>query len=293
MTVMLEGKTCLVTGATSGIGRAAAEELAARGAAVFIVCRSSRKGEETVETIKRRTGNTDVHMLEADLSSLSQVRQLADDFLALERPLHILLNNAGVVMLERTTTVDGHETTFAVNHLAYFLLTQRLVDRMRESSPARIVCVASEAHRFAGGRLDFDDLDGTRSYGAMKNYGKSKLANILFVREMARQLEGSGVTINCLHPGMVGTGLGVNNGRFGRIAMGLLRPFSRSPEKGAETAVYLCTAPEVEGVSGGYYYNCRPLQPNEAAGNDDDAQRLWRISEELTRAGASPQSRAS
>ena len=129
MTVMLEGKTCLVTGATSGIGRAAAEELAARGAAVFIVCRSSRKGEETVETIKRRTGNTDVHMLEADLSSLSQVRQLADDFLALERPLHILLNNAGVVMLERTTTVDGHETTFAVNHLAYFLLTQRLVDR--------------------------------------------------------------------------------------------------------------------------------------------------------------------
>jgi retinol dehydrogenase-12 len=285
MTATLEGKTCLVTGATSGIGRAAAEELAARGAGVFIVCRSTRKGEETIDTITRRTGNRDVHILEADLSSLDQVRKLAEDFLARERPLHVLLNNAGVVMLERTTTGDGHETTFAVNHLAYFLLTQRLVGRMRESAPARIVCVASEAHRFAGGRLDFDDLDGARSYGAMKNYGKSKLANILFVREMARRLEGSGVTINCLHPGMVGTGLGANNGRFGRIAMRLLRPFSRSPEKGAETAVYLCTAPEVAGMSGGYYYNCNPLQPNQAAANDDDARRLWRISEELTDTG--------
>lgn len=245
----------MITGATSGIGRAAAFGLAAADASLVLVCRDRERGEQTAAEIATCGGAGGVEVLVADLSSQSQIRRVASDFLASGRPLHVLLNNAGVVMIERTLTVDGREPTFAVNHLAYFLLTNLLLGRMRECAPARVVCVASDAHKFAGGRLDLDDLDGSRSYGVMKSYGKSKLANILFVRELARRLDGSGVTINCLHPGMVGTRLATNNGLLGRAATRLLRPFSRSPEKGAETAVYLCASPEVEGRSGGYYHD--------------------------------------
>jgi NAD(P)-dependent dehydrogenase (short-subunit alcohol dehydrogenase family) len=194
----------------------------------------------------------------------------------------VLLNNAGEVLLRRSETVDGIESTFAVNHLGYFLLTRLLEERLRESAPARVVNVASDAHHYAGGRLDFDDLESRRAYRVMQVYGRSKLANILFTRELARRLAGSGVTANALHPGFVGSNFARNNGLLGRISMTLLRPFARSPEKGAETAVWLCAAPELEGRSGGYWFDRAPRRTDAAAENDEDARRLWAVSERMT-----------
>jgi retinol dehydrogenase-12 len=282
----MTGRTCLITGATNGIGRAAARALARLGAGLVLVGRNRERGERVVDEICRESGNRDVALLLADLSSQAQVRQLAAEFLAAGRPLHVLLNNAGVVNLHRETTIDGRETTFAVNHLAHFLLTELLLPRLKESAPARIVNVASDAHAQAGGRLDFDDLDSSRSYSVMRVYGKSKLANILFTRELARRLEGSGVTANCLHPGFVGSNFARNNGAIAGVVMTLLRPFARSPEKGAETAVYLASSPEVEGVSGKYFVDCRVREPRDFARSDDDARRLWEVSERLCRLAA-------
>lgn len=277
----MDGRVCLVTGATSGIGRAAALELARRGASVVLVGRDRERGERTLAALRSESGNQDVTLLLADLSSQAEIRQLAKEFLATGRPLHVLLNNAGVLNAWREETRDGIEATFAVNHLAYFLLTALLRDRLQQSAPARVVSVASDAHAQAGGRLDFDDLEGRKRYGMMRAYAKSKLANILFTRELARRLAGSGVTANCLHPGFVGSNFAKNNGMIASVAMTLLRPFTRSVEKGAETAVYLCTAPEVETVSGEYFYDCKPLQPREFARNDEDARRLWEVSERM------------
>ncbi len=194
----------------------------------------------------------------------------------------MLLNNAGVIMLRREETVDGLETTLAVNHLTYFLLTVLLLDRLKESAPARVVNVASDAHAYAAGGLDWDDLGSERGYSAMKVYGRSKLANILFTRELARRLEGSGVTANCLHPGFVGSNFAKNNGLLGRLGMNLLRPFARSNEKGAETAVYLCASPAVADLSGEYFFDRRPRHPKRYAQSDADARRLWEVSERLT-----------
>jgi retinol dehydrogenase-12 len=280
-TANMTGRTCLITGATSGIGRAAAMALAGMGASLVLVGRNRERGEAVVAEIERATGNPDVALLLADLSSQAAVRQLAREFLAAGRPLHVLLNNAGVVNLRRETSVDGIEATFAVNHLAYFLLTLLLIPRLKESAPARIVNVASDAHAQAGGRLDFEDLESRKSYSVMRVYGKSKLANILLTRELARRLEGTGVTANCLHPGFVGSNFAKNNGAIASLVMTLLRPFARTPEKGAETAVYLASSPEVEGVSGKYFVDRRPRQPKEFAQSDDDARRLWEVSERM------------
>jgi NAD(P)-dependent dehydrogenase (short-subunit alcohol dehydrogenase family) len=277
----LAGRTCLVTGATSGIGRAAAGGLARLGASLVLLCRDRARGEAASAEIRRGTG-ADVSLLVADLSSQAEIRRAAREFLASGRPLHVLLNNAGVVLMRRSETVDGIETTFAVNHLGYFLLTRLLEARLRESAPARIVNVASDAHHYAGGRLDFDDLESRRRYRVMQVYGKSKLANILFTRELARRLAGSGVTANCLHPGFVGSNFGKNNGPLGRLSMTLLRPFARSPEKGAETAVWLCASPELQGTSGEYFFDRRPRRPHASAWSDEDARRLWETSERMT-----------
>jgi NAD(P)-dependent dehydrogenase (short-subunit alcohol dehydrogenase family) len=278
----LGGKTVMITGASSGIGRAAALELARMGPDLVLVCRNRERGERALEEIRTETGNDRLSLLIADLSSQAQIRTLAKDYLASDRPLHVLLNNAGVIMLRRTETVDGIETTFAVNHLGYFLLTVLLLDRIKASAPARIVNVASHAHASAGGPLDFDDLEGRKRYGSMRNYGISKLANILFTRELARRLAGSGVTANSLHPGFVGSNFAKNNGLLARIGMALLRPVARSPEKGAETAVYLCSSPEVEGVTGKYFHDCKPTWPKQFAQSDEDARRLWEVSERMT-----------
>jgi NAD(P)-dependent dehydrogenase (short-subunit alcohol dehydrogenase family) len=278
----LGGKTVMITGASSGIGRAAALGLARMGAELVLVCRSRERGERALDEVRRRTGNDHLTLLLADLSSQAQIRAVADEFLATERPLHVLLNNAGVVVIRRTETADGIETTFAVNHLAYFLLTALLLDRIKASAPARIVNVASDAHSMAGGPLDFDDLQGLKRYGGMRNYGMSKLANILFTRELARRLAGSGVTTNCVHPGFVGSNFAKNNGVIARLVMTLLRPFARSPEKGAETAIYLCASRAVESVSGEYFQDLQPAVPKDYAQSDPDARRLWEVSERMT-----------
>jgi len=279
----LTGRTCLVTGATSGIGRAAAFGLARLGpSALVLVARSREKGEATVEALRRETGCEDVALVVGDLSSQAGIRRVASEFLASGRPLHVLLNNAGVIMLRREETGDGIERTFAVNHLGYFLLTRLLLDRIRDSAPARIVNVASAAHASAGGPLDFDDLESRRRYRPMEVYGKSKLANILFTRELARRLEGTGVTANCLHPGFVGSNFARNNGVLASVGMWLARAFARTPEQGADTAVYLCASPEVEGVTGHYFVDREQRWPRRFAQRDEDARRLWDVSERMT-----------
>jgi retinol dehydrogenase-12 len=279
----LTGRTCMVTGATSGIGRAAAFGLARLGRpSLVLVARSRDKGEATAEAIRRETGCRDVDLLQADLSSQAEIRRAAGEFLATGRPLHVLLNNAGVLLLRREETVDGIERTFAVNHLGYFLLTNLLLDRIRESAPARIVNVASAAHASAGGPLDFGDLESRRRYRMMEVYGKSKLANILFTRELARRLEGTGVTANCLHPGFVGSNFARNNGVIASAVMWLSRAFARTPEQGADTAVWLCASPEVDGVSGQYFADRAQRWPKRYAQRDEDARRLWEVSERMT-----------
>lgn len=276
----MEGRVCLVTGATSGVGRSAAETLASLGAGVVLVARDAERGQGARDEIRKATGNDDVTVLLADLSSQKQIRRLAAEFLELGRPLHVLLNNAGVVNRVRQETEDGIEATFAVNHLAYFLLTNLLLERLQQSAPARIVNVSSDAHRFAG-PLDFDDLEARRSYSFMNVYGRSKLANILFTRELARRLDGTGVSANAVHPGFVGSNFATNNGAIAALFMRLLRPFARTPRKGAETAVYLCTSPDVDGVSGEYYFDCQPHPPRDHALRAADARRLWQVSEEM------------
>jgi retinol dehydrogenase-12 len=274
----MKGKTCLVTGATAGIGKAAATELTSRGADVVIACRSREKGERVAAEIERATGRRPIEILTADFASLDQVRGLANAYLRSGRPLHVLVNNAGVVMQKRTVTADGHETMFGVNHLAPFLLTNLLRPRLEESAPARVVGTASDAHRWERKRLDFDDLDARTKFGPMVTYGRSKLANILFTRELGRRLDSSKVTANCLHPGFVASDLGLNNGMVARVVFALGRPFARSAEKGAETVIYLASSPEVERSSGGYFMDCKPHKPNFAASHDEDARRLWDVS---------------
>jgi len=277
----LHGKTAVVTGATSGIGRAAAEALARLGASVVLVARDRERGERAAAEIRQVTTGAEVKLLLADLSSQAEIRRLAKDLLATGRPIHVLLNNAGVIELHRGETPDGIETTFAVNHLAYFLLTHLLLDRLVESAPSRVVNVASDAYAQGRGRLDFDDLESRKRYSVMRVYGKSKLANILFTRELARRLEGTGVTANCLHPGFVGSNFARNNGFIGNLAMTLLRPFARSSEKGAETAVHLCASSELDGLSGKYFFDCQEHRLRDFARNDEDARQLWQVSEGL------------
>jgi NAD(P)-dependent dehydrogenase (short-subunit alcohol dehydrogenase family) len=273
------GRTCMITGATSGIGRATALALARLGADLVLVCRDRGRADETVTEIRSATGNRNVEVMRADLSSQQAIRQLARDYLATDRPLHVLLNNAGVVNVRRTLTADGIETVFAVNHLASFLLTNLLLDRLTASAPARIVNVASDAHRF--GTMNFDDLGGEKSYRSMRIYGQSKLANIMFTYELARRLEGSGVTVNCLHPGAVATGLGKNNGGWATVVIGMLRPFFRTPESGAATSIYLASAPQVDGVSGKYFSNRKEARSSKASYDATAARRLWDISAQM------------
>lgn len=276
----MRGRVCVITGATSGIGRATAEALAKRGATLALVCRDRGRGEEACDSIRRASGNAGVSLLLADLSSQAEIRRLAAELCQRHPQIHVLINNAGVVNLQRTTTVDGIETVLAVNHLAYFLLTNLLLDTLRRSDTARIVNVASDAHKF--GPLDFDDLQNTRHYRAMRVYGQSKLCNILFTRELARRLAGSDVTVNAVHPGAVATGLGKNNGRWAQLIIKSLGFFFRTPEQGAATSIYLASSPAVAGVSGKYFANCREARTSKAAQDDAAAARLWEISVRMT-----------
>ncbi len=282
----LKGKTCMITGASSGLGRVTAIELARMGATLVLVCRDRTRGENVTGEVRELTGNPAVSLMLADLSVQQSIRNLAAEFLARGEPLHVLVNNAGVFNLKRSLTADGIEAVFAINHLSYFMLTLLLVDRIKQSAPARIVNVASNAHRW--GSINFDDLGGARSYRSSRIYGQSKLANILFTYELARRLEGTGVTVNCLHPGAVATGLGANNGALAKLLMPVIGLFMRSPEQGAATQVHLAASPAVQGVSGKYFVDCQPAQSNQESYDTAVARRLWEVSAEMTGVGTAP-----
>jgi NAD(P)-dependent dehydrogenase (short-subunit alcohol dehydrogenase family) len=277
----LAGKTILVTGGTSGIGYIAARSLAGMGASVAIVGHHAARARDAAARIQRETGATNVQALVADLSSLEQVRALAEQVQQRYPRLDVLLNNAGGVFIGRQTTVDGYERTFTINHLAPFLLTNLLLDRLKADAPARIITVSSMAHQ--GQRIHLDDLNQERrGYSAWRAYGESKLANILFTYALARRLAGSGVTANTLHPGFVATNFARNNGPLWQFFMTLARPFAISPERGAQTSIYLASSPEVATVSGRYFVSCKPAHSSSASTDVDAEEGLWRLSEQMT-----------
>jgi NAD(P)-dependent dehydrogenase (short-subunit alcohol dehydrogenase family) len=278
----MAGKLCVVTGATSGIGLVAAERLAASGARLILIGRDKARGEAALARIKRHAPGAELTLRYADLSLLAEMNRLAAEIAAAEPRIDVLINNAGAMFTSRSLTADGLERTFALNHMAYFVLANRLRAALAAAAPARIVNVASEAHR--GNVLDFADLQSARGYRGFRVYGRSKLANILFTRELARRLEGSGITANCLHPGFVASRFGDNNPGLSRVGIGLAkRFFALSPEQGAETVVYLAASPEVAGVTGGYFDKCRVRLPSAEAQDDAAARRLWDESAKLAR----------
>jgi len=279
----MQGRTCIVTGASSGIGRVTAIELARRGATLGIVCRDRGRGEETLAEIAEKSGSRTTTLHLADLGSQAAVREVAAELLATYPKIHLLVNNAGVINLKYSTSPDGIETVFAVNHLAYFLLTNLLLERLKASAPARIVNVASDAHKFVRG-MNWDDLGWKQGYKTMRVYGQSKLANILFTTALARRLEGTGVTVNAVHPGPVATRFGQNNGAVATFLTKLMAPFFRTPEQGAQTSIHVATAPELDGVTGRYFANSREARPSRAAQDAAAAERLWEISTSMTAA---------
>jgi NAD(P)-dependent dehydrogenase (short-subunit alcohol dehydrogenase family) len=276
----MEGATVMVTGANSGIGFVAAREIARKGASVVLVCRDAEKGKIALEEIEKGTENQSSELLIADLSSLESVRTLAQDFRKTHEKLHILMNNAGVIMGKRIVTSDGMETTFQVNYLSHFLLTNLLLDVLKNSAPARIVNTTSDAH--FSGKMDFDDLQGEGSYGAMKSYSQSKLAQVLFTHELAEKLKGTGVTANCVHPGAVRTRWGDEAGVLG-IGIRLARPFMLSPEKGAETLIFVATSNEIEGVTGKYFTKKQVMDSSKESYSNEEAEKLWEISLKLSK----------
>jgi NAD(P)-dependent dehydrogenase (short-subunit alcohol dehydrogenase family) len=280
----MQGKTVVVTGGNSGIGFETAAALAGMGARVLITARNADKGRAAVAAITQRLpGESRVQLVVFDLADLASVRQGAAEILDQAPRVDVLVNNAGLVLTERAETVDGYEATFAINHLGPFLLTNLLLERMTASAPSRVVNVASTAHAAARKGIPFDDLQSARHYRGMRVYGQSKLANILFTLELARRLEGTGVTANSLQPGTVRTGYGGDGDARGLLGFGIriASPFFLSPAKGARTSVYLASSPEVEGVSGRYFVKCKPRQPRRWAQDAAEAQRLWQVSEEL------------
>ncbi len=275
----MQGKICMVTGATSGIGKVTARALAERGATVVVVGRSAEKSAATVAQIRRQTGNSSVEFMLADLSAQAQVRKLAAEFKKKYSRLHVLVNNAGAIYLSRQSSVDGIELTWALNHLNYFLLTNLLLDTIKASAPSRIINVSSAVHMNA--TVNFDDLQGQRKYSGMSAYGQSKLANVLFAYELARRLQGTGVIVNALHPGMVATNFAANNGPLGRLARPFLNLVSIGEEQGAETMIYLATSPEVESVTGKYFVNKHQAHSSKESYDETVARRLWQVSEEM------------
>jgi retinol dehydrogenase 12 len=274
----MQGKHIAITGPTAGIGRTASLELARRGARLTLFCRSKQKGRALQQEIVAAGGLLPSIIL-MDMADLGSVRRAAEEFLAGEQPLDVLLNNAGVINTSRKETVDGFEETLAVNHFAPFLLTGLLLPVLQKSPGARIVNVASDAHAFVKG-MGFEDMQATKNYKTFREYGRSKLANILFTRRLAKLLKGQDLTVNCLHPGAVATSLGSQNGFFGKILPLLLKPFFRSPEQGAQTSIYLCCSNEVAGVSGEYFVNSKRAKPKPWALDDTAADRLWAYTEQ-------------
>lgn len=269
----MQGKVVVITGGTSGIGQVAAERLAGMGARIVLIARDAARAETTLARLRQIAPGLahGVHL--ADLSRLASMKQVAAEIAAAEPRIDVLINNAGALFNRRVVTEDGLEATFAINHMSYFVLTQGLRERLVASAPARIVSTSSGAH--LGMQLDFDNLQGERGFSGWKAYGRSKLCNILFTRALARRLQGSGITANCLHPGFIATRFGDASGGIVGAAFGFFKLFAKTPEKGADTVIYLASAPDVAQTTGGHFYNRRPASVSSAARDERTAERLW------------------
>jgi NAD(P)-dependent dehydrogenase (short-subunit alcohol dehydrogenase family) len=269
-------KVVVITGATSGIGEVAADRLAAKGFRIVFVARDQARGEETLKHLRAIAGGVEHRAFYADLSRLADMKRVAAEIADAEPEINVLVNNAGALFNTRKVTDDGLEMTFALNHMSYFVVTNLLRPRLKAG--ARIVSTASDAHK--GAHLDFSDMQSSRGYSGFGAYGRSKLCNILFTRELARRLEGTGVTANCLHPGFVATRFGDQSGGIMSLAVRAAKNFALTPEQGAETIIHLATSPDVAATTGAYFYKCRPAVPTREAQSDADAKRLWDISAE-------------
>ncbi|XP_058830719.1 retinol dehydrogenase 12-like [Topomyia yanbarensis] len=280
-----DGKVILITGANTGIGKETAQELLKRGGKVYIACRSLQKATQAKKELMEETGELDIHVRELDLSSLESVRNFAKRFLAEEPRLDILINNAGVMACPKTLTKDGFEMQFGVNHLGHFLLTNLLLDRLKASAPSRIVNLSSLAHKF--GQINKDDLNSEKSYSELGAYNQSKLANLLFTKELAKRLEGSGVTTYAVHPGAVYTDLQRHFGTLfflldNFVVRSLMQFTFKTPKEGAQTSVYAALDEDLSNKTGRYYADCQEVKPSKAAENEETARWLWKVSEEMT-----------
>jgi NAD(P)-dependent dehydrogenase (short-subunit alcohol dehydrogenase family) len=280
----MDGKVVVLTGGTSGIGQVAAVELARQGARIILIARDRDRAADAIADICKAGPGLAHRAVHANLASIAETRRVAAEIAAAEQRVDVLINNAGALFNRRQTSPEGLEMTFAVNHMAYFVLTEGLKQTLAGSAPARIVNTASAAHR--GAKLDFDDLQSEHGYSGFQVYGRSKLCNILFTRELARRLKGGGVTANCLHPGFVATRFGDGSGGLLQALMPVAKLGAISPQKGAETIVYLASSPEVASMSGLYFYQCKPEAPSPAAQDDAAASRLWAESQRLEAAVA-------
>jgi len=275
----MAGKVVVITGATSGIGLVAAEVLAEMGARIVLVARDPSRAKEALESLLDLAPQVTHTVHYADLSRIAEMKRVAGEIAATEPRIDVLINNAGALFGTRQVTPDGLEKTFAVNHMAYFVVTLGLAERLQGTAGARVVNTSSDAHKHR--RIDFDDLQSARRYRGFPVYGKSKLCNILFTRELARRWRGAGVTANCLHPGFVATRFGDGSGGFFERVVGVAKHFAITPAKGAETIVHLASSDTVANVSGGYFYKCREAEPTREAQDDEAARRLWDESERL------------
>jgi len=278
----MQGSTVVITGATSGIGEVAADRLATKGARIVFIARDRARGDETLRHLRAIAPEADHAVHYADLSKIREMKRVASEIAAAEPKIDVLVNNAGAMFGTRRVTEDGLEMTFATNHMSYFVLANMLRERM--GSGGRIVNTASDAHM--GARLDFEDLQSAKSYSAFGVYGRSKLCNILFTRELSRRLAGTGITANCLHPGFVATRFGNQSGGILSIVIGAAKHFALTSEQGSATIIYLASSPDVADVSGGYFIKCKAATPTKEARNDADAARLWEVSARLAGLGA-------
>ena len=269
----MKGKVVVITGATSGIGEVAAQRLAAMGARIVLVARDAARGQMALTRLPSIGAGAPHSIYYGDLSRIAESKRVAAEIAAAEPRIDVLINNAGALFSTRQVTADNLEQTFATNHMAYFVLTLGLKANLLAAAPARIVSTASDAHK--GYTLDFDDLQAAKGYSAIRAYGRSKLCNILFTRELARRWSGKGITANCLHPGFVATRFGDASGGFLSGVVRIAKNFAITPEKGAETIVYLATSPDVAAISGEYFYKCRPATPTVGGRDDAAANRLW------------------
>jgi NAD(P)-dependent dehydrogenase (short-subunit alcohol dehydrogenase family) len=287
----MQGKVVVITGATSGIGRVAAEQLAGMGARIVQIARDRERGEATLNRLRDSAPDVAHSIYYADLSRIGEMKRVASEIAKAEPRINVLINNAGAMFGSRQLTEDGLERTFALNHVAYFVLTQGLREQLVASAPARVINTASDAHAVAA--LDFDDLQSAEAYRwiflewmrfggpGYKVYGRSKLCNILFTRELARRLAETGVTANCWHPGFVATRFGDQTGGLTSFSLGIAKRFALSPQEGAETLMYLASSPAISGITGQYFHECSPAIPSQDAQDDTAAQRLWEESARL------------